>query len=282
MENLKTYFINTLKSIYSPNEIGILYRTSMEYVCCIPKQETYFRKDTDFNDKQAAEMKSIAYRLQKNEPIEYILGETEFLSLKFKLNNKVLIPRPETEELVDWIIKDVDNNKKLSIIDIGTGSGCIAVAIAKWVSNATVTALDISEDALQIAKKNAELNNVQIQALCADILNISNTLQNKYDIIVSNPPYIRECEKTDMEANVLKYEPHTALFVSDENPLIFYDGIAKFASSYLNENGLIYVEINRYLGSETLKMFESYNFNCMMKNDLSGANRMIKAIKRKK
>ncbi len=213
---------------------------------------------------------------------EYILGETEFLSLKFKLNNKVLIPRPETEELVDWIIKDVDNNKKLSIIDIGTGSGCIAVAIAKWVSNATVTALDISEDALQIAKKNAELNNVQIQGLCVDILNVPNTLQNKYDIIVSNPPYIRECEKTDMEANVLKYEPHTALFVSDENPLIFYDGIAKFASSYLNENGLIYVEINRYLGSETLKMFESYNFNCIMKNDLSGANRMIKAIKRKK
>ncbi|NCC98200.1 MAG: peptide chain release factor N(5)-glutamine methyltransferase [Bacteroidia bacterium] len=282
MENIKTYFNNILKDIYNPNEIGIFYRTSMEHVCCIPKQDTYFRKDTDFSDKQTAEMKSIANRLQKNEPIEYILEETQFLSLKFKLNKHVLIPRPETEELVDWIKKDIDNNQKLSIIDIGTGSGCIGVSLAKFFSNATVTALDISKEALQIAQQNAEFNNVKLQLLCADILNFANKLQNKYDIIVSNPPYVRECEKSDMEENVLKYEPHLALFVSDENSLVFYDEIAKFAISHLNDNGSIYVEINRYLGNETLKVFESYNFNCIMKNDLSGANRMIKAIKIKK
>lgn len=224
-------------------------------------------------------------RLQNNEPIQHILGYTTFYSREFKCDRRALIPRPETEELVEWIINDWGMlNSQLSTLnslDIGTGTGCIALSLAKELANAEVTALDISEEALSLARENAELLETKnIDFIKGDILNKTfNSQLSTFNFIVSNPPYVRECEKIDMEANVLDYDPHTALFVSDNDPLIFYRAIAEFALTHLAPDGALYFEINQYLSQETCDLLVALGYkNVELRKDINDNPRMIKAI----
>ena len=242
--------------------------------------------------------------MQKEKPIQYILGKTEFYGLPFTVTDDVLIPRPETEELVDWIVEDIkseklkvksqniktgnqqpttNNQQPIIILDIGTGSGCIAIALAKNIPTARIFALDSSAKALEIARQNARLNEVEIQYIQADILespvDLSGIEHHKFDIIVSNPPYVRELEKGQMKNNVLKYEPEKALFVKDNDPLVFYKTIADFAIKNLKKEGKMYFEINQYLGNETVAMLAGKNFTkTVLKKDLFGNDRMLKTV----
>ena len=189
-------------------------------------------------------------RLQNNEPIQHILGYSEFYGYRFKCDGRALVPRPETEELVEWIINVWSTvyslQSTVNILDIGTGTGCIALSLAKELDESIVTAVDISKDALSLAQENAKLLGVDnVKFIECDILNNGSDIRGKYNVIVSNPPYVRECEKSDMEANVLDYDPHTALFVSDEDPLVFYRAIAEYALEHLAPNGALYFEINQ-------------------------------------
>ncbi len=224
--------------------------------------------------------------LKDEQPIQYILGETEFCGYPFKVNASTLIPRPETEELVEWIVKQQAalNKQQLHILDIGTGSGCIAISLAKKLPEAKVYALDISEKALTMSRQNAELNNVNVEFIEANILKSdtwSSNLENmKFDIIVSNPPYVREKEKKQMKANVLNNEPHLALFVKDENPLQFYKAIIEFSKSNLNSDGVLFFEINEFLGKEMIQLLVDNNFkDIVLKQDIFKKDRMIKGRK---
>ena len=220
--------------------------------------------------------------LLKNKPIQYIIGETEFCDLKFKVNENVLIPRPETSELVMNIVNSQQStvNSQLSILDIGTGSGCIAISLAKNIPDSKVYALDISEKALEVAKENAINNDADITFIHDDILSLNNKIETKFDIIVSNPPYVRELEKADMRDNVLNWEPHNALFVSDNDPLIFYRNILEFAKTHLNENGEIWFEINEYLGKEMTDLCKEYGFSdIQIFKDFRGKERIVKVNK---
>ena len=239
------------------------------------------------------------YQLEKEIPIQYILNKTTFYGLPFIVNKHTLIPRPETEELVTWILDEVpknfmhhnSQNIKTRILDIGTGSGCIPIALAKKLPKAIISSIDISEEAIKIAQQNAQLNKVQIQFFNLDILstnifNLNTDLVknesfnpiNKFHIIVSNPPYVRNLEKIEIQPNVLQNEPHEALFVEDDNPLIFYDKIAELAKIHLHKNGFVFFEINQYLGNETLHLLKQKGFKkILLKKDLFGNDRMIQA-----
>jgi len=217
-------------------------------------------------------------RLKKSEPIQYILEETEFYGLPFKVSPYVLIPRPETEELVDWVVQEYKNHKSesLEVLDIGTGSGCIAVSLAKKLHWANVSALDVSKKALGIAEENAQHNQVEIDFFERDILQ-ADSLPKSYDVIVSNPPYVRESEKKTMQKNVLNYEPHTALYVDDEDPLRYYQKIAHLAKKHLTSGGALYFEINEYLSEELIELLQNEGFKrCVLKQDLFGKDRMLK------
>lgn len=217
-------------------------------------------------------------RLKLSEPIQYIFGETLFYGLPFTVNRDTLIPRPETEELVSWILEDrlEITSSQVSVLDIGTGSGCIAITLAKHWENASVRAWDISEEALVVAQKNALLNKVKIDFEPVNILTIEDT-SHRFDIIVSNPPYVRELEKTKMQKNVLDYEPHTALFVSNLDPLLFYRKIAALAKKALATKGLLFFEINEYLGEALVQLLEEEGYtDIMLKKDFFGKDRMIR------
>jgi release factor glutamine methyltransferase len=229
--------------------------------------------NSDYN-----QIMSITKRLLSHEPIQYILGETEFYGLKFRVNQAVLIPRPETEELVDWIIRD-HKNSALTIVDVGTGSGCIAVTLAKNLIQSTVYALDVSEQALEQAKANAQLNEVVVQFFQTDVLKQPwPGFTKKPDLIVSNPPYVTQKEKKQMQANVLDYEPSLALFVSDDDPLLFYREIATQARNLLADEGWLYFEINEALGNQTATLLEALGYRQIeLRADINGKHRMIKA-----
>lgn len=224
------------------------------------------------------QLDQIAHLLNQHQPVQYILGHEEFMGLDFNVNPSVLIPRPETEELVEWILKDYSKTNELSIIDIGTGSGCIAISLKKNIPSAIVDAIDISEDALKIAQKNGQKNNVEIQFIQSDILSFD--LQKLYDVIVSNPPYVLEKEKAEMNRNVLDFEPSTALFVKDNDPLLFYKRIVNIALEKLKNKGSLYFEINESFANETLNLFDKSIWNSVeIRKDIRGKDRMIKAIK---
>lgn len=216
-------------------------------------------------------------RLKQNEPIQYVLGETEFYGLSFFVNPSVLIPRPETEELVDLIINDTPTEEKYTVLDIGTGSGCIAISLAKKLKNTQVTAFDISQEALEVAEDNATENEVKVIFQEVDILT-TDALDTSYDIIVSNPPYITESEKDFMELNVLDFEPASALFIPDNEPLLFYSKIAQLAAESLSKKGILYLEINEQFGKETAQVVTEAGFQeVTVLKDINGKDRMIKA-----
>ncbi len=279
MKNITTYIQEKLKALYPPEEIRGFIRLILSDVCGLSYNQQILCKDKQIPENEKREIYSIVDKLEKMEPLQYVLGKTEFYSLPLKVNPSVLIPRPETEELVDIIIKSHTKQSPLRILDIGTGSGCIAIALAKHIPNATITAVDISETALQTAKCNARLNNTDISFIQADILNTAESAElipGNFDIIVSNPPYIREEESASMEANVLDYEPHLALFVPNNTPLLFYNAIADFALQKLTPEGMIYFEINAQCDVIINEMLHKKGYTqTNIIRDLSGKNRFI-------
>ena len=277
VQQFKKYFISELSNSYPETEIQSFFNILIEFKLNLSRVELALQPMIEFNVTDLDFFQKALKGLKKQLPIQHIIGETEFYGLLFRVNKNVLIPRPETEELVNWIIEEHKSSSTLKILDIGTGSGCIAISLAKNLINAEVFALDVSSEALKTTKFNAEINNAAIQFIEADILTLSK-LPNTFDIIVSNPPYVRELEKEQMQQNVLANEPHLALFVKDENPLLFYNAIADFAKNHLIKNGNLYFEINQYLGKQTIKLLQSKSFkNIQLKKDIFGADRMIKA-----
>ena len=230
------------------------------------------------NEEQEEELRKKIERLKKNEPLQYVLGEITFYGRRFKCDQRALIPRPETEELTDWIINDVSNDGNMRILDIGCGSGCIAITLAKELKNSTLTALDISKEAISLTEENCKINNCQVECINDDIFNFSDA---QYDIIVSNPPYICDNEAADIESNVIDYEPHLALFVPDNSPLKFYEKITEYAARNLRSRGKLYFEINRKYGKEMQLLLEKFGFiNIELRKDISNNDRMIKGEKR--
>ncbi|MDH5412873.1 MAG: peptide chain release factor N(5)-glutamine methyltransferase [Flavobacteriaceae bacterium] len=278
---LRSQFLNDLKKIYPKTEILSFYFLLIEYHLGLKKVDISLFPEKELTAKESELIFPALHRLKKEEPVQYILGETEFYGLNFKVDRNVLIPRPETEELVDWIIKDSSESQDLKILDIGTGSGCIAISLAKHLPNAEVYALDISKKALQVAEYNANHNKVSIQFIEQDILRTNVSLKGvenlEFDIIVSNPPYVRESEKEAMKKNVLAFEPHSALFVDDTNPILFYEAIVKLAKKNLRKEGKLFFEINQYLSNEITQMLEKNGFSQVEpRKDLFGNDRMIK------
>ena len=230
------------------------------------------------NEEQEEELRKKIERVKKNEPLQYILGETTFYGRRFKCDQRALIPRPETEEMIDWIINDVSNDGNIRILDIGCGSGCIAITLAKELKNSTVTALDISKEAISLTEENCKINNCKVECINDDIFNFSDA---QYDIIVSNPPYICDNEAANIESNVIDYEPHLALFVPDNSPLKFYEKITEYAARNLRSRGKLYFEINRKYGKEMQLLLEKLGFiNIELRKDISNNDRMIKGEKR--
>ena len=273
----KTYFLQEIASLYESNEALNFFNLLQEAYLNMNRLDAALNPNFKINKEQLTQFNKALSQLKHEKPIQYIIGKTSFYGLDFQVNEHTLIPRPETEELVSWIIENCPTDKTIRILDIGTGSGCIAIALAKNLTNAQVTALDVSAETLAVANQNAILNNVKIQFIKTDILKAT-TLDNHYDIIVSNPPYVRELEKKEIQKNVLEYEPHTALFVEDTNALIFYDKIANLAKDGLVKDGLLFFEINQYLGKETLELIKEKGFKTLkLKQDIFKNDRMIKA-----
>ena len=279
LKSLRTYFNNALLGYYPDTEITSFFNLLTEQILRLKPFEVPLNLYQKVSGKKYDKYQEAIERLQQYVPIQYILGETEFYGLTFEVNESVLIPRPETEELVDWIVKENGSNETISILDIGTGSGCISVSLAKHLVNAKVHALDVSASALKVAQSNAKLNDVEVECIEADILNWD-IEDLKFDIIVSNPPYIREIEKSEMKANVLNYEPHLALFVENKDALLFYKQITKLALVVLKPNGQLFFEINQYLGEEMKDLLKEHHFdNIELKQDIFGNDRMIKGLR---
>ena len=267
-----------LQGLYPDTEIKSFSNLIIEKVSGFSRTEIIVNKNTLFSDEQRHVIENFIEKLKEYVPIQYILGETEFFGLPFQVNESVLIPRPETEELVDWIRNENDRNANPSILDIGTGSGCIAISLKHEFTNATVDAFDISEKALETAQSNATLNKLEVTFSKVDILNAPETYQ-KWDIIVSNPPYVTEQEKISILPNVLDHEPHLALFVPDNDPLLFYRCIAVFAQQHLKPKGKLYFEINRQFGKATVDLLTAMGFgNVELRKDISGNDRMIRSV----
>ena len=273
----------SLKGEYSESEIHVLGMLILEKLTGFSRIWLLIHKELKLNDEQNIIASQYLERLKNHEPIQYILGETEFYGLKFKVNPSVLIPRPETEELVEWVKpphppKGGFLSGTPTLLDVGTGSGCIAVALKKKFPSANVSAMDISPEALALAKENAALNEVNIEFIQDDILHPADT-DRKWDVIVSNPPYIPASEQRYLHKNVTDFEPHLALFVQDNDPLIFYRKIAEFALSHLTAGGRLYVEIHQSLGRQCCQLLESMGFQSVeLRKDLSGNDRMISSF----
>ena len=280
IKDLHQYSLSSLISHYPEIEAKNLTYMALSNIFDFSRYQIHLNLDKTVDENQYAKIKNIVDELKQYKPIQYIFKETEFYNCRIKVSEDVLIPRPETEELVDWIIQDQDNDE-IEILDIGTGSGCIAISLAKNLRSSKVTAIDISPNAIDVAKRNAKANNVEIIFLELDLFNIQDELQAiKFDIIVSNPPYVRECEKKMMQSNVLNWEPEISLFVPDESPLLFYNIIIPFATTSLKSKGLIYLEINENYPEEVKEVLMNHDFSSIeIRKDISGKFRMIKASK---
>ena len=267
IKQYRAHFNESLKHLYPTSEIDSFFFIILEEYMGFKRIDIVLKSDFNIDQKSLNLMQIATKQLEQEIPIQYIIGKTEFFGLPFNINKEVLIPRPETEELVERVIKEVSliktyktdsnettNEKQLKILDIGTGSGCIAISLKKEIPSSKISAIDVSNEALRIAKKNALLNKVDINFIHLDILK-TNNLDKLYDVIVSNPPYVRELEKKEMKNNVLNNEPHLALFVDNKNPLLFYNKIAELAKNFLTKNGQLHFEINQYLGKETVILY---------------------------
>ena len=264
---------------YADAEALSLAKMLLVEVFCFSTLELYGGKDRGFSEKEQELLSDIVKRLQNHEPIQYIIGKETFMGLDFEVNGNVLIPRPETQELVNWILDDCRSDEGCKILDIGTGSGCISIALAHFMNGTELEAWDISDEALEVAQRNAKRNNVNVLFRKQNVLEaIPST--SCYDVIVSNPPYITEKEKADMEANVLDWEPSIALFVPDSDPLLFYRKIAELGLEMLVPGGSLYFEINRAYGTMMKSMLENMGYRYVeLRKDMFGNDRMIKAIK---
>ena len=274
-------FKKGLAEVYDNNEIETLTLMVINEITGLSKAHIKAFPEREIAPIQAEKFSNILHRLQTGEPIQYILGHTEFYGLPFKVDPSVLIPRPETEELVEWVVKELAVQPgKISAIDIGTGSGCIAIALKKKLPRAGVMAIDASEGALAVAQKNAGALHVDVQFSTIDFLSPEqrNTLPQVH-LIVSNPPYIPEQEKATMAHHVVGFEPAQALFVSNDDPLIFYKAIAEFATNKLLPGGWIFVEISENAGQACVKLFEESGWKVELKKDLQERDRMLMARK---
>jgi release factor glutamine methyltransferase len=292
IKTLKNSFFEQLTPLYDEEEVSSFFYLILEQLHQMKRIDLALQPDTQIEAQQVARWDAIITDLKKQKPIQYILGQTEFYGLPFFVNENVLIPRPETEELIDLIISEIANSqlatRNFQLLDIGTGSGCIAISIAKNLPNAQVSAVDVSEKALATAKKNAEINQVKVDFILKNILETrdlnelttdNSQLTTQFNIIVSNPPYVRNLEKEEIKPNVLNYEPHLALFVEDNDALIFYRKIAELAKKNLNTNGRLYFEINQYLGAQTVELLENLGFKeIRLIKDVYGNDRMISAV----
>lgn len=287
METVKDVFNNfrqRLAAVYDAQETEALTLAAVAEVTQLGRAGIKAFPERELNNEQAARLNEIAIQLQSGKPLQYILGKAEFYGLTFNVNPSVLIPRPETEELVEWVIQSVVSGERsvvsseISILDIGTGSGCIAISLKKNLATAVVSAMDISADALQTARGNAKLNGAEVNFMEANILSAKPDAA-KYDIIVSNPPYVTSHDKRQMHTNVTDFEPHTALFVPDEDPLLFYKAIADYALLSLKKPGMLFFEINESYGAETVAMLMEKGYkDIQLKKDMSGRDRMVKAL----
>lgn len=273
----KSDFIQTLTPIYGADESESFFYMILEERHLMRRIDLALQPEKELTQSDAEFWNTLVNGLLKQTPIQYLLGTAHFCGLQFKVSPSVLIPRPETEELVEWIADKIDDNHK-SILDIGTGSGCIAISLAHKFPEVEVHAIDISDDALKMATENAKLNQVSVQFHETDILS-TEILPQKFDIIVSNPPYVRELEKVEIKDNVLENEPHLALFVADDDALLFYRKITLLAQDFLSEEGLLFFEINQYLANETIAMLSQNGFTTELRKDIYGNNRMICAQK---
>lgn len=279
LQDYRIHFTEQLLHLYPKTEVDSFFFILIEDIIGLKRIDISLHPEFEISETKISFLNTVLSRLKKEEPIQYITGKTEFYGFPFYVNNNVLIPRPETEELVEWVIDETkgqrDNN--LHILDIGTGSGCIPISLKKHLPESEIHALEVSDKALEVARENAKLNDVAIHFVQRDILK-AGQLDETYDIIISNPPYVRVVEKQEIKNNVLKNEPHLALFVDDCEPLIFYDKIADLAKDHLTKNGMLFFEINQHLGTETVDLLTKKGFkNIVLRKDLFGNDRMVKA-----
>lgn len=276
MKQLIDKLQTSLSGTYEGHELTAIIRT----ICCdmlgIDTATYYLKEAVTLTTEQGTLLQGIIDRLRQGEPLQYIEGKAPFCGMEFAVNSSVLIPRPETAELVDWIVCE-HATQQPRILDLGTGSGCIAIALSKQLPQATIEACDISAEALTIAKENARMNEAPVSFFTHDMLDLGTPLPHSYDILVSNPPYIRQSEAADMSIQVTEWEPHTALFVPDDDALRFYRAIAELGQTEaLRPGGHIYVEINQALGKETVALFEAYGYQDVeLRKDIYGNERMI-------
>lgn len=271
-----------LIDIYGVNEAAAIAKMVIEQLSGMTYTQMLVSKEVSIDKEKALILEEVYQKLVNGIPIQYALGYADFYGLSFKVNEAVLIPRPETEELVVWIIKDYEGekDKQINLLDIGTGSGCIPITIKKHITESKITSCDISKEALDVAQKNADSHNTSINFIQLDFLNNNdwNTL-GCYDVIVSNPPYIPESDRAEMHENVKDYEPNIALFVPTEDPQIFYRQIAIFGQTHLNNDGCIYCELHKDHGVETEILFKELGYKTELRKDMHGNDRMLKAKK---
>ena len=276
--DLEKQFSAELSDIYAKEEAAMLCFLSVQHRFNWTKASYLLNKQEVISDTDTTNFLDILSQLKTSKPIQYILGETDFYGRTFRVNPAVLIPRPETEELVKWVVETV-STKNISLLDIGTGSGCIAISLKIEIPEAVVVAIDLSADALALAQENASLHKAVVTFIEKDVLQMHPTdLATTFDMVVSNPPYIALAEKELMKTNVLANEPHVALFVPNTNPLIFYERIAALAQAKLNLGGFLFFEINERFGKEVLALLVKKGFKHVeLRQDLSGKDRMVKA-----
>ncbi|MGY0392095.1 peptide chain release factor N(5)-glutamine methyltransferase [Bizionia sp. KMM 8389] len=286
LNDIKKLFHKDLDDIYGADEVGSFFFILIDFYLNLNRITLVLEPEYTLTKNEEQPLFEALSLLKDEVPIQHIVGETEFFGLPFKVTRDTLIPRPETEELVAWILESVASKKEtpLKILDIGTGTGCIAICLAKNLPQAQVYAVDISHEALSVATENAKNNNVSVQFIKDSALNLTdNRLTDSdvcFDVIVSNPPYVRNLEKVEIKKNVLAYEPHLALFVADDNPLQFYKAITEFAAQKLTDGGFLFFEINQYLGPETKNLLQAHALkNVVLKNDMFSNPRMLKGMK---
>ena len=281
-ETAEQSIATALDGLYENREATTIAGMVMEFITGKSKMDRWLQKNELLSIEDLKRLEKYSKELLTGKPVQYVLGEAWFAGMCLAVNEHTLIPRPETEELVNlcanWATTNKIHHAPLQILEVGTGSGCIAIALLKKLPNAQITALDISNEAIKVASANAIANNTAITFITLDFLDETTWLGlGSYDIIISNPPYIADNEKESMAVHVLDFEPHTALFVTNNNPLIFYTALANFGKTHLHHGGALFVEINQALGLQTQDVFEQNNYNTLLKKDLFDNDRMIVA-----